>query len=116
MALPHPLPDEIVDLIARRFRAIGEPMRIKILDRLRTGEATVAELTEALNAGQQNISKHLGVLADAGIVSRRRDGNRVIYAIADESVLTICETVCGSIEQQLRELHQLLRSPATVDA
>ncbi len=112
MPLPHPLPDEIVDLIARRFRAIGEPMRIKILDRLRTGEATVADLTLGLGAGQQNVSKHLGVLADAGIVGRRREGNKVFYAIVDESVLSICETVCGTVEQQLRELHRLLAPTA----
>ena len=62
----------------------------------------------ALDAGQQNVSKHLGVLADAGIVGRRRDGNKVFYAIADESVLSICETVCGTVEQQLRELHRLI--------
>ena len=59
MTLPHPLPDDLVELIARRFRAIGEPMRIKLLDRLRDGEATVGELTEALGASQQNVSKHL---------------------------------------------------------
>ena len=41
MALPHPLPDELVELIARRFRVIGEPMRIRLLDRLREGEASV---------------------------------------------------------------------------
>ena len=75
-ALPHPLPDALVELIARRFRVLGEPMRIRLLDRLRDGEATVQELTEALGASQQNVSKHLGVLLDAGIVGRRKDGTR----------------------------------------
>ena len=60
MALPHPLPDDLVELIARRFRVLGEPMRIRLLDRLREGEATVGELAEALDASQQNVSKHLG--------------------------------------------------------
>lgn len=108
MALPHPLPDDLVDLIARRFRAMAEPMRIRLLDRLRDGEATVNELADAAGASQQNVSKHLSVLADAGIVGRRRDGNRVYYRIVDEGVLALCEDVCGSIERQLAALNQLV--------
>ncbi|HXV53283.1 MAG TPA: metalloregulator ArsR/SmtB family transcription factor, partial [Solirubrobacterales bacterium] len=81
MALPHPLPDDLVELIARRFRVIGEPMRIRLLDQLREGEATVGELAEALAASQQNVSKHLGVLAEVGIVGRRKQGNQVYYRV-----------------------------------
>jgi DNA-binding transcriptional ArsR family regulator len=105
MALPHPLPDDLVELIARRFRAISEPMRIRMLDRLRTGEATVGELSDALSASQQNVSKHLGVLADAGILGRRKDGNRVYYRVVDDGVFTLCDAVCGSLERQLRALN-----------
>src|SRR5262245_50257623 len=105
MALPHPLSDDLVELIARRFRAIGEPMRIRMLDRLRDGEATVGELSDALSASQQNVSKHLAVLADAGILGRRKDGNRVYYRVTDDGVFDLCETVCGSIERQLRTLN-----------
>ncbi|MDH4176923.1 MAG: metalloregulator ArsR/SmtB family transcription factor [Thermoleophilia bacterium] len=108
MSLPHPLPEALVELIAQRFRIIGEPMRIRLLDRLRDGEASVHELTEALDASQQNVSKHLGVLHGAGIVGRRKDGNRVLYAIADESVLELCEGVCGGLQRQLSELNDLL--------
>ena len=100
MPLPHPLPEPIVELIARRFRVIGEPMRIRILDRLRDGEATVAELTESLGTSQQNVSKHLGVLHEAGILGRRKQGTHTIYAIADESVLGLCEQVCGGLQRQ----------------
>jgi DNA-binding transcriptional ArsR family regulator len=108
MMLPHPLPDDLVELIARRFRAIGEPMRIRLLDRLRDGEATVGELSEAIGASQQNVSKHLTVLADVGILGRRKDGNRVYYRIVDDGVLRLCEEVCGSVQQQLRTLHKLV--------
>ena len=66
-------------------------MRIRLLDRLRDGEASVQELTDALGTTQQNVSKHLAVLHAAGIVSRRRDGNRALYAIADESVFELCD-------------------------
>jgi DNA-binding transcriptional ArsR family regulator len=104
VALPHPLPDELVELIARRFRVIGEPMRIRLLDRLREGEASVGELTDALGANQQNVSKHLAVLADVGILARRKNGNHVYYAIADDSVFALCEEVCGSVERHARTL------------
>lgn len=108
MTLPHPLPEGLVELIAQRFKIIGEPMRIRLLDQLRDGERSVHELTEALAASQQNVSKHLGVLHGAGIVARRKDGNRVLYAIADESVLELCQQVCGGLQRQLSELNDLL--------
>jgi DNA-binding transcriptional ArsR family regulator len=108
MSLPHPLPDPIVELIARRFRVIGEPMRIRILDRLRDGEATVQELTELLETSQQNVSKHLGVLHEAGILGRRKQGTSTFYAIADESVLDLCEQVCGGLQRQFADLAKLV--------
>ena len=108
MPLPHPLPDDLVELIARRFRVLGEPMRIKLLDRLREGEASVNELSEALDASQQNISKHLAVLAEVGILGRRKKGTYVYYGIVDEGVFALCDQVCGSVQQQLRALSELV--------
>lgn len=108
MSLPHPLPDDLVDLIARRFRVIGEPMRIRLLDHLRADEASVNELAEALGASQQNVSKHLAVLAEVGIVGRRKEGNHVYYRIIDEGVFALCDQVCGSVREQLRVLNKLV--------
>ncbi|HEY8703803.1 MAG TPA: metalloregulator ArsR/SmtB family transcription factor [Gaiellaceae bacterium] len=108
MPLPQPLPDDLVELIARRFRVLGEPMRIKLLDRLREGEASVNELAEALDASQQNVSKHLAVLAEVGILGRRKGGTHVYYRIADEGVFALCDQVCGSVQQQLLALNELV--------
>ncbi len=108
MALPHPLPNDLAELIARRFRVIGEPMRIRLLDRLRDDEATVNELAEALGASQQNVSKHLAVLAEVGIVGRRKEGNRVYYSVVDEGIFSLCEEVCGSLQRQLASLKELM--------
>jgi DNA-binding transcriptional ArsR family regulator len=108
MDIPHPLPDPLVELIAARFRVVGEPMRIRLLDRLRDGAATVNELTRALGASQQNVSKHLGVLHQAGIVSRSKQGTSVRYAIADETVFALCEQVCGGLRRQLDDLDDAL--------
>ena len=107
--VPHPLPDLLADLIAQRFKVLSEPMRIKLLDRLRDGAATVHELTEALGASQQNVSKHLGVLLQAGMVSRTKHGTSARYAIADPDVFTLCEQVCGGIRRQAVELDALLQ-------
>jgi DNA-binding transcriptional ArsR family regulator len=107
MPMPQPLPDELVELIARRFRLLAEPMRIRLLDRLRSGEATVGELADATDASQQNVSKHLGLLVEAGILGRRKQGNHVVYWIADEMIVVLCEQVCGSIARHLRALGDL---------
>lgn len=107
-SVPHPLPDALVEVIAQRFRVLGEPMRIRILDRLRDGGATVGELRDATGASQQNVSKHLGVLLNAGIVSRAKEGNFARYSIADDTVLAVCEQVCGGLRRQLEELELAL--------
>jgi DNA-binding transcriptional ArsR family regulator len=110
--VPHPLPDPLVDLIAHRFRVLGEPMRIKLLDRLREEPATVQELQEATRGSQQNVSKHLGVLTQAGLVTREKHGNFVRYEVADEGVFRMCEEVCGGLRRQLEELDLLLQGEA----
>jgi DNA-binding transcriptional ArsR family regulator len=107
-AIPHPLPEPLVELIAQRFRVIGEPMRIRLLDHLREGDATVGELRDALGASQQNVSKHLGVLHQAGIVRREKRGNHAVYSIADPSVFDLCEQVCGGLRRRLDELDGVL--------
>jgi DNA-binding transcriptional ArsR family regulator len=110
--LPHPLPEALVDLIARRFHVIGEPMRIRLLDHLRDGEASVHELAEGAGASQQNVSKHLAVLHEAGIVARRKDGTQVFYRVLDEGVFDLCESVCGSLERHRLELNSILEGVA----
>ncbi len=110
--LPSPLPDALVELIAERFRTIGEPTRIRILERLRHGEASVQELADGLGSSQQNVSKHLGLLARAGIVGRRKDGTFVYYRIVDESVFGLCEQVCGAVQRDLEQKLTAATAPA----
>ena len=97
LTVTHPIGDELAALIAERFRVLAEPVRIRLLDRLREGEATVLELTARVGTSQQNVSKHLGVLQRARIVARRKDGNFAYYRIVDDGVFALCETVCGSL-------------------
>ncbi len=104
----HPLPDDLIELIARRFRVLADPTRIKLLDLLRQRDASVQELTETIGSTQQNISKHLRVLLQAGIVGRRKRGNYAYYSIADDGVFALCEDVCGSVAQQIEALRELV--------
>ncbi|HTT27390.1 MAG TPA: metalloregulator ArsR/SmtB family transcription factor [Solirubrobacteraceae bacterium] len=107
--VPRPLPEPLIEFVAQRFRVLGEPMRIKLLDRLREGDATVGELKEALGASQQNVSKHLGILHAAGMVARTKDGNHSRYSISDPSVFELCDQVCGGVRRQLQELETMLQ-------
>jgi DNA-binding transcriptional ArsR family regulator len=113
MTVPHPIPDELAELIARRFRVLGDPMRVRLLDQLRDGELSVNELAERLAAGQQNVSKHLALLADAGMLARRKDGNRVYYRITDDGIFDLCDQVCGSLQSQLSTLAALIGATTT---
>ncbi len=108
MAVSHPLPADLVELIAARFRALSEPVRIKLLERLCAGEASVHELTELVGTTQQNVSKHLGVLQHAGIVARRKEGNFAYYRVVDEGVFSLCEAVCGSLQREVESRRRLL--------
>lgn len=119
MELPSPIPVPLATVIAERFRVIGDPTRIRLLDRLREQPSTVGELQAELGSSQQNVSKHLGILHRAGIVSRAREGTAVRYSIADASVFAICEIACGGIRQQVDELADMLggaASPSTEPA
>ena len=111
--LPQPLPEDLAELIARRFRALGDPLRVRMLDLLRDQELSVRSLADQLGAGQQNVSKHLAVLVDAGMLARRKQGNHVYYRIADEGVFALCEQVCGSLQAQLAQLNALVGGTTT---
>ena len=83
-------------LVARRFRILGEPYRLRILQQLQKGECSVGDLVATLEGNQPNVSKHLQVLNDAGLVGRRRQGTSILYAISDPMVLKLCDLVCHS--------------------
>lgn len=113
MPLVHPIPEALAAVIAERFRVLSEPMRLRLLDHLRAGDATVGELAAALGTSQQNVSKHVAVLATAGLVEREKRGTAVRCRIADPSVFALCELVCDGLSRQVQELQSLLTPEAT---
>ncbi len=86
--------------IAERFKALGEPARLRMLDVLRHGEMAVSELITATGLGQANVSKHLQILHAAGLVARRKEGLFVYYSLADRDVLLLCNIMCDRLERQ----------------
>ncbi len=105
----QPMSDKMPDLVARRFRTLGEPYRLRILQELETGERSVGELVAALDGNQPNVSKHLQILSDAGLIARRREGTSIFYAISDPMVFKLCALVCSSeAEKSRREVQKRL--------
>lgn len=95
------LDDRALDQVAEYFRALSEPLRLKILNALRDGERNVGELTHLLGCSQANVSKHLALLAKLGLVEREAKGTSVFYKIADQRTYELCDLVCGQIAQRL---------------
>ena len=95
------LSDDALEFIAARFKLLGETSRLKIIIALQNGERNVSEIVEASALTQTNVSRHLSALTEGGILSRRREGLKVIYAIADPSIFEMCESVCGSLQKRL---------------
>ncbi|HCI80429.1 MAG TPA: transcriptional regulator [Ktedonobacter sp.] len=100
--------EPLLEHIAARFRLLGEPLRLKILAALASGERSAGELVILVGASQPNVSKHLTALAQGGIVRRRKVGTSIYYTIVDESVLTLCDVVCASVRRQFAaKAHEL---------
>jgi DNA-binding transcriptional ArsR family regulator len=106
-SLRRPLPDEAIEVIAARLRVIAEPTRIRLMELLNEGEATVQELTDRVVTTHQNVSKHLAVLHQAGMVSRRKQGPSVRYALVDWTGWWLVEQMGASVAAQLDELREL---------
>src|SRR5579864_1763926 len=92
----------MTEVVAQRFRLLGEPMRLRILQLLEAGERPVGEIVETLKSSQPNISKHLQALCQGGLIRRRREGLNVYYAIADPIVFRLCELVCRAATEHKR--------------
>ncbi len=102
---PQLLPEELVQAAARRFLALGQPTRLRLLDCLmQRGEASVQELSQLLHVPYPNVSRHLNLLRSEHVVGRRKSGTSVYYFIADQTVLQICQLVCEGLRAQLRAL------------
>ena len=97
------LTTKAMEEVARRLRAISDPIRLRILYTLRDAEHSVGSLAEELELPQPTISRHLGQLYQNKILARQQVGNQVYYAVADESIFGICQSMCQRIKDEFEE-------------
>lgn len=103
------LDEKALDYVAKYFKALAEPMRLKVLNALQDGEKNVSQLTEISGGTQANVSKHLSLLDQYGLVKRESRGTCVFYSIADPSVYQLCELVCGQIGARMSQQADISR-------
>ncbi|TCD47365.1 metalloregulator ArsR/SmtB family transcription factor [Chlorobium sp. N1] len=97
------MPDEMLEAVSNRFKLLSEPMRLKILRVLCENERTVQEIVNAVQASQANISKHLALMHDNGVVNRRKEGLKCYYRIADDSIIYACFLISKSVVENLQD-------------
>jgi DNA-binding transcriptional ArsR family regulator len=106
--ISHLSPD-LLGLIADFFKILSESSRLQILCTLKNGSRNVSQIVEETGLGQANVSKHLKLLTQAGILKRDQEGVTVIYAIANPLVFPLCDLVCNVLASQLTQKHQQLQ-------
>jgi len=97
---PHEtMPAAMLERVAAQFKALAEPSRLLLMNRLFDGRATVGELVDDTGLSLANVSKHLGVLHRAGWVHREKDGLSVWYSLADQRTFGLCELMCDRVRE-----------------
>jgi DNA-binding transcriptional ArsR family regulator len=101
--------DQVFVVVARYFSLLSEPTRLKILHAICQSPLSVSAIVAATGASQTNVSRHLGLMHQAGVVSRRREGNAVYYQVCDPEFVDICRSVCVQIAGRIDEQKPLQR-------
>ncbi|MCI5073389.1 metalloregulator ArsR/SmtB family transcription factor [bacterium] len=104
-----PMSEEVLDLVAQKFKILSEPLRLAIVQLLMSGEMNVTDLHTELNCSQPNVSKHLKMLEQAGYVKKEKHGVSVYYSIADKMVFQLCDLVCNSLSKEVDEQSRSLK-------
>lgn len=101
------LTPDLLELVAQRFKALSDPVRLQILNALRSGEKTVSELIEETACAQANVSKHLQLLHSLGFVAREKEGLYVYYRLNGREIFQLCDIMCGRIQKELKVRQKL---------
>jgi DNA-binding transcriptional ArsR family regulator len=104
------VPSEVVQQVAEYFGVLSEPMRLRILNALRDGEKCVQDLVETTATSQANVSKHLKVMLQAGILNRRSEGTSAYYSVADDLIYDLCNLVCDRLATRIEMQAQHFRA------
>ena len=106
----EPVSTDVVQQVAAYFSILSEPMRLKILNLLRDGEKCVQDLVEATATSQANVSKHLKVMMQAGILARRAEGTAAYYRVTDDLSYELCTLVCDRLAARIEQQAQSFRA------
>jgi ArsR family transcriptional regulator len=102
------LSNDVLEVVAERFKVLAEPVRLQILQCVGCGEKMVGEITAELKASQPNVSKHCKVMLEAGVLARRQEKNNVYYRVSDRSIFNLCDMVCGALKKQIENQAKIL--------
>lgn len=102
---------EMIPRVVERLRALADENRIRLLLRLKQSSANVTTLVQELGIAQASVSKHLGVLRQAGLVEVERRGAQAVYRVRDESIFKLCSIVCDGVVRFIQEEHAALNLP-----
>jgi len=91
-------------------KAIAHPLRIAIIDFLKDGEQCVCDIAEHIGSERSNVSRHLSVMVNAGVLEYRKDGLKVIYKLKTPCILEFFSCIKGVLKQQVKENKQLLKA------
>lgn len=105
--------EALIPKVAERLKALADETRLRLLLRLRRGEANVTELSNELGVAQASISKHLSTLRQVGLIQVRRAGVQAIYSVRDDKVFDMCEIVCDGVVRHLQQEHASVIKPGT---
>lgn len=95
------VPRSMLEQVAQRFKLLGVPVRLEVLDRLQEeGECSVQELVDATGQSHANVSKHLRLMLDEGFVARRKEGTYAYYSIGDPTLAALCTVVCSRLREE----------------
>jgi DNA-binding transcriptional ArsR family regulator len=106
------LSDAVLGLVARRLQLLSDPLRIRLLLALQDGEASVQELADVLGTEHRNASRSLNALYRDGVLTRRREGKRVLYSVADYTASRLISQAAESVAAQIEELSDLVLQSA----
>jgi DNA-binding transcriptional ArsR family regulator len=108
------MPDEMLEAVSHRFKLLSEPMRLKILRVLCEREHTVQEIVNKINASQANVSKHLALMHDNGVVTRRKEGLKCYYRLSDDSIIYSCYLTSRSVVENLQDRLSWVQNATTI--
>ncbi len=101
---------EVFESVARYFLILSEPARLRILHAICQGEKAVGAIVDETELAQSNVSRHLNLMYQAGVVRRRRDGSQVFYSVTDSTLTDVCRAVCVRVSAEMEGSKGLKRS------